>query len=77
MRGGDGEIAPIIVAQRIPTLLALHEIEGREVRQLMTFEKDQRGFQAAVGEKQAVGKLRQVGAILGHLAILDLSGAAQ
>ena len=69
MRGRDREIAAIIRKQRVAAMLAVDQIEGREIGQLMTLEKDERGLEPAVGEKQAVLALRQFGAMPGHGAL--------
>ena len=50
-------------------MLAVDQIEGREIGQLMAVEKDERGLEPAVGEKQAVLALRQFGAMPGHGAL--------
>jgi len=69
MRGRDREIAAIIRKQRVAAMLAVDQIEGREIGQLMTLEKDERGLEPAVGEEQAALALRQFGAMPGHGAL--------
>ena len=57
-------IARVVAAGDLDALVGLEQVERREQRQLHALVEDQRGFHAGVGEKNLVGKLRQVRAIL-------------
>ena len=59
-----GDIARVIGAQLGDAGLALHQVETREMRKVHAFVEDQRGLEPAVGEEQAIGKLRQLISIL-------------
>ena len=53
MLARDREIGCVVLLQLLPAFGAVEQHEGREVRQFDSFVKDQRGFHAAVGEKNA------------------------
>ena len=65
----QGNIAIVIGAQRRAAALALEQREGCEHRQLEALMKDERRFEAAIGEEKSAVELRQAAAIFGVLNI--------
>ena len=62
----DPEIALVVALQMLPACLGLEQDEGREMREIDAFVKDQRRLHAAVAEEDAVRELRKVVPVPGH-----------
>jgi hypothetical protein len=56
---GDLGVRPEVFEQRLAPLSSLEQLERREVRQLETVVENQSRLDAAIGQKEAAGHLRQ------------------
>jgi hypothetical protein len=63
---GDVGIAPVVALQMLAPGCAGQKLKSREVSQFQAFEKDQAGFDAAIGQEDPVRLMRQGVNMGGH-----------